>query len=181
MRRDLVVLLLQGEERPYQAPREFGYGDVWTWTAIDSDTKLVPSWLVGRRDNKDCLGFLSDLRSRLRPGQRLQLTTDGLNSYLTVINPLFGADRVDYAQIIEDFKQGVPDPDHRYSPGACTGFQKRLVTGTPDPKLLSTGARPPRLWRQGSPGTGPHLRSLVCSTRPPPCVSPAGSLIQTFN
>jgi len=54
----------------------FGYGDVWTWTAIDADTKLVPSWLVGERTSQDCWAFLHDLRSRLLPGQRIQLTTD---------------------------------------------------------------------------------------------------------
>jgi IS1 family transposase len=120
---------------PIKYEGEFGYGDVWTWTAIDADTKLVPSWLVGRRDNRDCYTFLSDLKSRLRPG-RIQLTTDGLASYLAIIEPLFGSDRVDYAQLIKLYEGG--QTDHRYSPAACTGIDQRIVTGDPDPDLIST-------------------------------------------
>ncbi|MGH9006189.1 MAG: IS1 family transposase [Acidimicrobiales bacterium] len=119
---------------PIKHESEFGYGDVWTWTAIDAETKLVPSWLVGRRDNRDCYTFLADLRSRLRPG-RIQLTTDGL-AYLAVIEPLFGADRVDYAQLIKLYAGG--QTEHRYPPAACTGIDQRIVTRTPDPQLVST-------------------------------------------
>jgi IS1 family transposase len=120
---------------PVKYEDEWGYGDVWTWTAIDADTKLVPSWLVGKRDNRDCYTFLADLKSRLRPG-RVQLTTDGLASYLAVIEPLFGADRVDYAQLIKLYGEG--DTDHRYSPASCTGIDTRIVAGNPDPSLIST-------------------------------------------
>jgi len=120
---------------PVKYEDEWGYGDVWTWTAIDAETKLVPSWLVGKRDNRDCYTFLADLKHRLRPG-RVQITTDGLASYLAVIEPLFGADRVDYAQLIKMY--GEADMDHRYSPAACTGIDQRIVTGDPDPDLIST-------------------------------------------
>jgi IS1 family transposase len=120
---------------PTKYEDEWGYGDVWTWTAIDAETKLVPSWLVGKRDNRDCYTFLADLKSRLRPG-RVQITTDGLQSYLSVIEPLFGADRVDYAQLIKMY--GEADTDHRYSPAACTGIDQRIVTGMPDPDFIST-------------------------------------------
>ncbi len=111
------------------------YGDVWTWTAIDADSKLVPSWLVGERTGRDCYFFLSDLRSRIAPG-RVQLTTDGLGSYLQVVEPLFGADRVDFAQLVKLYAGG--DDDHRYSPARCTGIDKRTITGRPDPKHIST-------------------------------------------
>lgn len=121
---------------PIKYEDEWGYGDVWTWTAIDAETKLVPSWLVGARNNRDCYTFLADLRSRLRPG-RIQLTTDGLASYLAVIEPLFGADRVDYAQLIKIY-EGDAENERRYSPATCTGIEKRTVTGTPDPRYIST-------------------------------------------
>jgi len=111
------------------------YGDVWTWTAIDADSKLVPSWLVGERTGRDCYYFLSDLRSRLAPG-RVQLTTDGLGSYLQVVEPLFGADRVDFAQLVKLYEN--TDTERRYSPARCTGIDKRTITGRPDPKHIST-------------------------------------------
>lgn len=86
-------------------PEEFvgtpGYGDVWTWVAIDADTKLVPSWLVGERTTQDCWVFLSDLKSRIRVGNRIQLTTDGFGSYPPVVDSLW-RNAIDYAQIIKD-------------------------------------------------------------------------------
>jgi IS1 family transposase len=121
---------------PVKYEDEFGYGDVWTWTAIDADSKLIPSWLVGKRDNRDCYTFLSDLKSRLAPG-RVQLKTDGLASYPAIIEPLFGADRVDYAQLIKTYGT-TGDTDRRYSPAVCTGIDKRVVTGDPDPERIST-------------------------------------------
>ena len=105
-----------------------GYGDVWTWVAIDADTKLVPSWLVGERTNRDAYVFLSDLKSRLKG--RVQLTADGHQPYLSVIEPLFGADRVDFAQLIKLYGSDSGN-DHRYSPGVCTGIEKRSSPATP--------------------------------------------------
>jgi len=97
------------------------YGAVWTWT-LDDDTKLVPSWLVGRRDDCDCDTFLAELRSRLRPGQ-VQLTTDGLAPYLAVVEPLFGADRVDYARLIKMYvaARKRPSSRRRSAPGSTSG------------------------------------------------------------
>jgi IS1 family transposase len=111
------------------------YGDVWTWTAIDAASKLVPSWLVGERNSRDCYEFLFDLRNRLAPG-RVQITTDGLGSYFQVIEPLFGADRVDFAQLVKLYE--AIDTDGRYSPARCTGIDKRVVTGNPDARHIST-------------------------------------------
>ena len=124
---------------PAEYEGTFGYGDVWTWTAIDADTKLVPSWLVGERTNKDAYYFLSDLRSRLRPG-RIQITTDGHQPYLSVIEPLFGSDRVDFAMLHKIYGAGgAPDSaDHVYSPAKCTGIDVRIIAGTPDPARIST-------------------------------------------
>ncbi len=121
---------------PVKYEDEFGYGDVWTWTAIDADTKLVPSWLIGKRDSRDCYTFLTDLRSRLQPG-RIQITTDGLASYLKVIEPLFGADRTDYAQLIKSYES--TQVETRYSPAVCTGIKVNVITGDPDPAHVSTG------------------------------------------
>jgi IS1 family transposase len=93
-----------------------GYGDVWTWVAIDADSKLVPTWLVGERTNRDCYTFLYDLRARLRQ-QRVQITTDGLGSYLSVIEPLFGADRVSFAQLHKIYGDTTGQaPERTYSP-----------------------------------------------------------------
>ena len=123
------------------APEQFkdtpGYGDVWTWTAIDADTKLVPSWLVGERTNRDCYAFRSDLRSRIKPGQRVQITTDGHKPYLTTVEPLFGADRVDFAMLHKIYGNEAGD-ERRYSPAVCTGIEKRVITGKPDPERIST-------------------------------------------
>src|SRR5215203_4747541 len=83
---------------PQEHRGTFGYGDVWTWTAICADTKLVPSWLVGERTLSDAVLFMDDLKSRLT--QRVQLSTDGRRSYLAAVENAFGAN-VDYAQIVK--------------------------------------------------------------------------------
>ena len=146
VRRDLVVLLLEAEERPGGTRGTFGYGDVWTWTAIDADTKLVPSWLVGERTNRDAYAFLFDLKTRLR-NNRVQITTDGHTPYLTVIEPLFGADNVDFAMLHKIYGTGTkPDsPAHTYSPPACTGIDVRIISGSPTPTGLHQLRRAPEL------------------------------------
>ena len=111
-----------------------GWGDVWTWTAIDADTKLVPCWMVGARDFFSAKAFIGDLASRLR--DRVQLSTDGHRPYLTAVEAVFGSE-IDYAQIIKIY--GNPSsPDTRYSPGTCIGCEQVPVTGHPDPKHIST-------------------------------------------
>lgn len=116
----------------------YGYGDVWTWTAIDADTKLVPSWLVGERTTKDAYYFLKDLHSRLN--NRVQLTTDGLKSYQTVIEPLFGHEGVDFAMLHKTYgnPEGANTPERKYSPAECTGIDAKVIVGNPDPELIST-------------------------------------------
>ena len=108
---------------------QYGYGDVWTWTALCPDTKLVPSWLVGRRDAFYAHAFASDLASRL--SSRVQLTTDGHHAYLTAIEGAFGLD-VDYGMLVKTYGQSE-EGERRYSPPVCTGALKRRIIG--DPKL----------------------------------------------
>lgn len=113
---------------------QFGYGDVWTWTAIDPDTKLVPSWLVGQRDAADARAFIADLGSRL--ANRVQITTDGHRPYIEAIEAAFGRN-VDYAMLIK-FYGPDPNADRRFSPPVVLAEEVRVVQGDPDPSLIST-------------------------------------------
>lgn len=118
---------------------QFGYGDVWTWTAICSDTKLVPSWHIGNRNAEDALCFMDDLASRL--ANRVQLTTDGHKPYLIAVEEAFGAG-IDYAMLIKMYGQSEGGPkvsaERKYSPAICTGAEKRPISGKPDPAHVST-------------------------------------------
>jgi IS1 family transposase len=115
---------------------EFGHGDVWTWTALDADTKLVPSWAVGRRDAFTASAFIRDLAARL--AHRVQLTTDGHKVYLEAVEGAFGAD-VDYAMLVKLYEgDGGKLPETRYSPGQCTGSRAVRITGDPDERHIST-------------------------------------------
>jgi IS1 family transposase len=109
-------------------------GDVWTWTAIDADTKLLISTLVGGRDTEYALYFMDDLRSRL--ANRVQLTSDGHRAYLAAVDTVFG-DEVDYA-MLQKIYGADPQGERRYSPAKCIGAQKRRITGNPDPNHVST-------------------------------------------
>ena len=113
-----------------------GFGDVWTWTALCSTSKLIISYHIGLRDAEDALHLTDDLRSRL--ANRVQLTTDGHKAYLSAVEESFGAD-VDYAQLVKLY--GAPKGEgneRRYSPADCTGTQKRRVTGNPNKRHVST-------------------------------------------
>ena len=115
-----------------------GAGDVWTWTAIDSDSKMILSYEVGDRSGLTALEFMDDLRSRL--AHRVQLTTDGHRVYLDAVEETFGAD-VDYAQLIKLYGEpleGRKEGSRRYSPASCLGAREKRVTGQPDPKAVST-------------------------------------------
>src|ERR1700688_2517541 len=109
-------------------------GDVWTWTAIDADSKLLLSWLVGRRDTNSALRFMDDVKSRL--ANRVQLTSDGHRPYLQAVDAVFGED-VDYAMLHKIYG-AEPGGEKRYSPAKCIGANKRRVTGNPDEKHIST-------------------------------------------
>jgi IS1 family transposase len=110
-----------------------GYGDVWTWVAIDADTKLVPCWHVGRRDGRAAYEFITDLAGRL--AKRVQLTTDGHRPYLEAVEAAFGCE-IDYAMLVKIY--GKPQEEIRYSPAQCLGTQCHTVTGDPDPAHVST-------------------------------------------
>src|SRR5205085_9665462 len=119
---------------PQEHQGTFGYGDVWTFTAIDADTKLVPTWMVGERRIEDAIVFLNDLKDRMRG--RVQLTTDGLNIYLTAVSLSFGHED-DYAQL-EQIYGNDPADERRYSPSICLGTRTRVFKGNPDPAKIST-------------------------------------------
>jgi len=112
---------------------QFCFGDVWTWTAIDADTKLVPCFQIGNRNAATARLFIEDLASRLT--SRVQLTTDGLKMYLTSVEDAFGAD-VDYAQLQKIYAR--TQEETRYSPAVCIGCEAKRVQGNPDPKHIST-------------------------------------------
>lgn len=111
-----------------------GAGDTWTWTAIDADSKMILSYLVGGRDSEYAMEFMDDLASRL--AHRVQLTSDGHRAYLEAVEGAFGCD-VDYAQLVKMYGPTITAPG-RYSPAECTGIRKRTVEGSPDADHVST-------------------------------------------
>ncbi|MDE0035481.1 MAG: IS1 family transposase [Deltaproteobacteria bacterium] len=121
--------------RAKSAPPEAG--DVWTWTAICADTKLVPSWRLGDRSAGTALDFMDDLKGRL--ANRVQLTTDGHRAYLEAVEEAFGAD-VDYAMLVKLYGKAGDErnPETRYSPSECTGTKREVIEGDPDDKHVST-------------------------------------------
>ncbi len=118
---------------PADKKGQFGYGDVWTWVAIDAETKLVPCFRLGNRDARNAQAFIDDLAARL--SNRIQLTADGLKVYLEAVEGAFGAD-VDLAQLIKIY--GATQEEARYSPAECIGCHAIAVTGRPKPQHIST-------------------------------------------
>jgi IS1 family transposase len=110
-------------------------GDVWTWTAIDADSKLIVSYLVGGRDSEYANEFMDDVASRL--ANRVQLTTDGHKAYLEAVDDAF-AGEVDFAQLVKIYGAAPDSAKGRYSPAECTGTRKRRVAGNPDVDAVST-------------------------------------------
>jgi IS1 family transposase len=115
------------------------WGDVWTWTALDSKTKLVPCWYIGTRDSTAAYHFIHDLKGRL--ANRVQLTTDGHRAYLEAVEDAFGAE-VDYAMLQKiygtEIGPGANSAEVRYSPAQCMGAKKAVITGAPDYAHIST-------------------------------------------
>ncbi len=121
---------------PKELRGEFGYGDVWTWTAICADTKLVPCWSVGGRDAEFARNFIYSLSWRL--ANRIQLTSDGYKVYLEAVEKAFGDD-VDFAQLVKVYGPVYGKGDEkRYSPMECVGCRGKKIKGNPDPKHIST-------------------------------------------
>jgi IS1 family transposase len=112
-------------------------GDVWTWVALDADTKLAISYLVGRRDSEYAIALMDDLRQRVTT--RMQLTTDGHAPYLQAVEEAFGAD-IDYAMLIKLYGEPATSPEaaRRYSPTECVGARKTPIAGNPEPRHIST-------------------------------------------
>jgi IS1 family transposase len=117
-----------------QDKKAAGLGSVWTWTAIDADTKLIASWLVGSRDAQSAYEFMQEVAGRLRG--RVQLTTDGHRPYLEAVEAAFGMD-IDYA-VLQKIYGADANPEKRYSPAVCLGCDVKEITGSPDPKHIST-------------------------------------------
>lgn len=112
---------------------QFGFGDVWTWVAMDADTKLVPSFMIGNRDAKSARMFIDDLASRL--ANRVQITTDGLKVYLEAIEGAFGCE-VDYAMLVKLYESSQEET--RYSPAVCVSAEAKVIQGKPDMQNVST-------------------------------------------
>jgi IS1 family transposase len=126
------------EKNTTAAKKAVGWGDVWTWTAMDSRTKLVPCWYVGNRDATAAYHFMHDLRGRL--ATRIQLTTDGLKLYIEATEDAFGAD-IDYAQLVKIYGTQVGptvSAEVRYSPVQCMGTRKAFISGNPERAHIST-------------------------------------------
>lgn len=114
-----------------------GAGDVWTWTAIERDSKMILSFQIGDRSGQTALEFMDDLRARL--ATRVQLTTDGHKAYLEAVEGAFGGD-VDYAMLVKLYGDNTGQKGHekKYSPAECTGTRKEIVAGYPVKELVST-------------------------------------------
>jgi IS1 family transposase len=112
-----------------------GIGSVWTWIAIDADTKLVPTFHVGTRDAACAFEFMNDLAGRLR--NRVQLTTDGHRAYLDAVDTAFGFHQIDYAMLVKIYGM-PPEGEKRYSPPQCLGTDMTVIAGYPDPDHIST-------------------------------------------
>ncbi len=131
---DEIWAFIGSKQRAVPEGKEDEYGDAWTWVAIDPDTKLVPSWLVGQRDTADARAFIADLADRL--SHRVQLTTDGHRPYLEAVEDAFGDD-IDYAMLIKLYGAD-PEADRRFSPPVVLAEDVRRITGDPDPDRIST-------------------------------------------
>ncbi len=114
-----------------------GAGDTWTWTALDSDSKLLVSWLVGKRDARHAKILMDDVKNRL--SGRVQITTDGLKAYVDAVEGAFGAD-VDYAMLVKLYGEAkmTDSPERKYSPSECIGTRTYIVSGDPDSDHIST-------------------------------------------
>lgn len=115
---------------------QFGYGDVWTWTALCADTKLVPCWMIGTRDTDAAKVFIKDLAGRLT--HRVQLTTDGHKPYLEAVENAFRGD-IDYAMLIKLYGESSPkNPERKYSPSKFVRASSHKISGQPDAGSVST-------------------------------------------
>lgn len=134
---DEVWSFVYSKQKNTPAGMEGEAGDVWTWTAICADSKLVVSWLVGARDADTANVFMNDVAGRL--SRRVQLTTDGFKPYLEAVTESFGS-QIDFAMLVKLYGKESPtaNAERKYSPSECIGIKKNVVSGNPDPKHIST-------------------------------------------
>lgn len=109
---------------PQDLKGKFGYGNVWTWTALDADTKFAHSWHIGSRDAVDGIYFMNDLKNRL--ANRVQLTTDGHKVYLLAVEQVFGSE-VAYAQLVKIYGKPHQEEETRYSPTECIATERKIL------------------------------------------------------
>jgi len=121
--------IVQLEEKPNEV------GDMWTFVGLDADTKLVPTYLVGKRTAENARAFMDDLAFRLR--NRIQLSTDKLPEYVNAVERAFGAD-VDYSQIVKYYETEFIEEARKYSPPKVVGIRRKTIMGDPDPVHIST-------------------------------------------
>lgn len=112
---------------PENKKGQFGYGDIYTWTALCEDSKLIPSWLVGTRGLESATMFMNDLAGRMK--HKIQLTTDGHGAYVEAVENAFGGD-IDYSQLVKIYGKGSGS-EARYSPAKCIGIKKNTIYGNP--------------------------------------------------
>ncbi len=133
---DEIWSFVYGKDKnlPENLRGKFGLGSIWTWVALDSDSKFAISWLVGNRDAEYAKLFIQDIASRVK--NRIQLTTDGYKPYLEAVDEVFGAD-IDYAQLVKLYGPSL-EGETRYSPAVCNGTKKTKINGKPNRKDIST-------------------------------------------
>ena len=122
---------------PEELKGQYGVGDVWTWTAMCADTKLIPSWQVGDRGAETAYVFIHDFAKR--PASRVQLTTDGYKVYLEAVDHAFGS-KIDYAMLVRHYGEtgDATKPETKYSPGKVVRTSGTRISGNPDEKHIST-------------------------------------------
>ena len=133
---DEIWSFIYGKDKnlPEDLRGKYGFGSIWTWVALDSDSKLAISWLVGNRDAEFANIFMEDVKLRLK--NRVQLTTDGLKAYLEAVTENFGS-QIDFAQLVKIYGKPI-DGEHRYSPAKFTNAKKTIINGDPDYSHIST-------------------------------------------
>src|ERR1700691_376196 len=128
------VCAMKQKNVPAELRGTLGLGDVWTWTAIDADSKLMVSWLVGKREARDAYAFMKDVASRI--ATPIQLTTDGFHCYLNAVDAAFGS-QIDYAMLVKMYGTD-PMGERHYSPSICLSAERRIVRGNPDRDHINT-------------------------------------------
>ncbi len=121
---------------PAELRGQFGYGDVWTFTAIDADSKLLITWKLGNRSQQTTIEFLNDLASRLNT--RIQLTSDGWHTYPVAVDAAFGYDAIDYAALVKIYGEAPKEERRKYSPSKFLRAEVTPIAGNPDTQHVST-------------------------------------------